>query len=92
MDEGLSRRPKGVEFNELSEGVFVILEQFTAFPWAIMAAQAKRIGATAHALTPADLNKLIELLAVGVGRYTSPEKEAGVREALTLLARRTSGA
>ena len=92
MDEGLSRRPKGVEFNELSESVFVILEQFTVFPWAIMAAQAKRIGATAQALTPADLTKLIELLAIGVGRYTSPEKEAGVREALTALARRTSGA
>jgi hypothetical protein len=88
MDEGLSKRPKGVEFNELSESVFAILEQYTAFPWAIMAAQAKRIGATAHALAPGDLKKLVEPLANGVGRYTSPEKQEAVKDALTSLARR----
>ena len=90
MEAGLSKRPKGVQFNELSETVFTILEQYTAFPWAILSAQAKRVGAAPDALTPVDLKRLIEPLAVGVGRYTSPEKEEAVKGALTTLARRVS--
>jgi hypothetical protein len=88
MVEDLKRRPSGVTFNALSESVFDILAEYTAFPWAILTTQAKRVNVDPAALTPADLPALIDLLAEGVGRFTSPEKRDRVRAKLLALAQR----
>ena len=88
MAENLTNRPKGVTFNALSDEVFEILASYTAFPWAVLSAQSKRIGVDGAHLSPGDLKKLVDLLADGVGKFTSPEKRESVKAKLLALSQR----
>lgn len=83
----MNRPPEGTALSEVAHQVFDILRKYTGFPWPVLAAQCKRVGVTPDALTRAALPTLIPYLAAGVGRFTSPEKEAAVRKELSLLLR-----
>ncbi len=91
MAPALTKRPEGVELNALSSAVFETLAEYTAFPWAVLAAQSKRVDADPASLTIADLKNLVDLLADGVGRFTSPEKRDRVRARLLILVRTNGG-
>ena len=83
------RPPEGMKLNELSEAVFEVLSEHTIFPWPVLKTQAKRLELDAAALKVADLERLIEPLASGVERFTSPEAGAAVgRQLRKLLERR----
>ena len=86
MELKSSKIPAGVSLSPLATEVFKVLERYTAFPWPILAAQCKRAGTTPIALTEDSLLSLIPLLAAGVGRFTSPEKEAAVQRELLVMA------
>ena len=86
MELKSSKIPAGVSLSPLAHEVFKVLERYTAFPWPILAAQCKRAGTTPTALTENSLLTLIPLLAAGVGRFTSPEKEAAVQRDLLTMA------
>ena len=85
MDDFLAPRPAGVEFNALSESVFDILRDFTAFPWPLLRTQAERAGADPAALGRTALKRLIEPLAAGVARFNTPEAGREVQLALERL-------
>ena len=85
--EGLKNLPTGVQLNALSASVFEVLEQHTAFPWPVLAAQCKRYGRDPENLSPADLDELIVHLANGVARFTSPEKGETVQRDLAAVLR-----
>ena len=81
----MNRPPEGTKLSEVALQVFEVLRKYTGFPWPVLAAQCKRVGATPETLTVAVLPTLIPYLAAGVGRFTSPDKEAAVRKELLLL-------
>jgi len=85
MDDFLSRRPAGVELNALSERVFEVLVDFTAFPWPLLRTQAERVGADPAALGRTALARLVEPLASGVARFNTPEAGREVQLALERL-------
>jgi hypothetical protein len=78
MEERLKRPPPGVELGGLSQQVFEVLAEYTAFPWPVLLAQASRVGVDPKHLTRADLERIGPRLAEGVARFTSPEKGAAV--------------
>lgn len=82
MELKTSKLPSGSAMSPLAGDIFRILERYTAFPWPILAAQCKRAGVTTDHLEAASLAILIPLLAAGVGRFTSPDKEAAVKKEL----------
>ncbi|MEM6295856.1 MAG: hypothetical protein AAGA54_31580 [Myxococcota bacterium] len=88
MDELLVRLPEGVELSPVAEAAFKVLAQHTAFPWPVLKTQAKRLGFDAASLSVEQLGEMIELLAVGVERFTSPEAGEQVRTALRALTQR----
>jgi len=83
----MNRPPEGAKLSAVAQQVFDVLRKSTGFPWPVLAAQCKRVGVTPETLSKASLHSLIPFLAAGVGRFTSPEKEAAVRKELTLLLR-----
>ncbi len=85
MDEFLVRPPPGKKLNDLSERVFDVLRQFTAFPWPLLETQAKRTGCDPANLGRPSLARLIEPLAEGVARFNSPEAGREVQLALERL-------
>lgn len=85
MDELLSRRPNGIELNALSESVFEILVDYTAFPWPLLRTQADRVDADPANLERLTLERLIEPLAKGVARFNTPEAGREVQVALERL-------
>jgi hypothetical protein len=85
MDANLSRPPADVTLGYLSAEVFSVLARFTAFPWPVLKTQAARQGADPANLTVAQLRPLIELLAAGVSRFTSPQSGVEVRRELERL-------
>ena len=85
MDNFLSRRPAGIEFNTLSETVFELLSNYTAFPWPLLRTQAERRGADPAELRPTTLKELIGPLATGVARFNTPEAGREVQRALERL-------
>jgi hypothetical protein len=91
MSAARSTPPAGVVLGSLTEQVFDILAGYTAFPWPVLVTQAKRCGVDLAALTPSDLDKLAPHLAVGVERYTSPQKGAAVKAELVALAAKRRG-
>lgn len=82
MDEPLIRPPKGVTFNVLSERVFRVLGEFTAFPWPLLNTQAGRLGFNPAQLRHSELERLIDPLARGVARFNTPEAGDALRVAL----------
>ncbi len=86
MVDALTKPPDGVSLNALSASVFAILAEYTAFPWPILMAQAKRCGVDPAQLRATDLAALVSHLAAGVQRYPSPVKGAAVRAELEKLA------
>lgn len=85
MDDLLSRRPSGIELNALSERVFEILVNHTAFPWPLLRTQAERVDADPANLSGGALAQLIEPLAKGVARFNTPEAGREVQLALERL-------
>lgn len=83
----MNKPPEGIKLSDVAQKVFDILRKYTGFPWPVLSAQCKRIGAHPESLGKAALPALIPLLAAGVGRFTSPEKEAAVRKELMQLHR-----
>ncbi len=83
----MNRPPEGTKLSDVAQQVFDILRKYTGFPWPVLAAQCKRIGVSPDTLGRAALPTLIPHLAAGVGRFTSPEKEAAVRKELGQLLR-----
>lgn len=79
------RPPEDVSLGRLSQSIFDVLAAHTSFPWPVMQAQSRRVGADPANLTAADLAKLIEHLASAVGRFTSAEKAARVEQELRAL-------
>ena len=77
--------PSGIVLSPVARQVFAVLERHTAFPWPILAAQCKRASLAPELLLTSGLPTLIPLLAAGVGRFTSPEKEAAVKRELSAL-------
>ena len=80
--------PDGIELNELSAAVFDALSEYTVFPWPVLKTQASRLDLDPSALRMQDLEPLIERLASGVERFTSPEAGAAVERQLRTLLRR----
>lgn len=80
--------PEGIELNELSTAVFETLSEHTVFPWPVLKTQASRLDLDPAALRMQDLEPLIERLANGVERFTSPEAGAAVDRQLRMLLRR----
>jgi len=78
--------PPGTFLSPVAQAVFKVLERYTSFPWPVLAAQCKRVGTAPEFLDGGALPALIPLLAAGVGRFTSPEKENAVRKELQLVA------
>jgi hypothetical protein len=87
MDPKLSRRPDGVTFNVLSGRVFTVLNRYTVFPWPVMMAQCKRVGADPASLTTDDLKRALPHLVAGVSRFTDPQKAAAAERELVTLTR-----
>lgn len=87
MEPNLVKPPSGVELGELSARVFAILAKYTAFPWPVLKAQTHRKGIPPEDLSAADLADLVDLLARGVERFTSPEAGSLVRAELEDLVR-----
>lgn len=85
-----SKLPAGVVLGPLSRAIFDVLAVHTVFPWPVLSAQCQRAGCLPSALSPAELKTLIPALSASVGRFTSPEKEAAVRKALSALLTRDS--
>ena len=85
MELNSNKLPSGAIMSPLSREVFRILERYTVFPWPILAAQCKRAGTEPAHLDTARLPVLIPLLAAGVGRFTSPDKELAVKRELLAL-------
>ena len=81
------KAPEGIKLSDVAQKVFDILRKYTGFPWPVLAAQCKRVGAEPETLGKASLPTLVPYLAGGVGRFTSPEKEAAVRKELEQLLR-----
>ncbi|MEM6954271.1 MAG: hypothetical protein AAF411_11810 [Myxococcota bacterium] len=77
--------PEGVVLSELSQAVYNVLEPHTSFPWPVMHAQARRIGARAERLSLEELRELVPLLSVAVGRFTSEEAAYAVEQGLQAL-------
>jgi hypothetical protein len=88
MDDRLARRPEGIELNALSESVFVILERYTAFPWPVMFAQCKRVGADPAQLTVDQLQLAMPFIVQGVSRFTDPLRAQQAGRELAELVRR----
>jgi len=88
MDKRLNSPPPGVELGPLSAEVFAILAEHTAFPWPVLKAQATRHNVDPADLGAADLRMLVDVLATGVERFTSPGAGAKVRAALLRLIQR----
>lgn len=86
MDLLKSKLPKGMHLSPVAQAVFTIIERYTAFPWPILSAQCKRLGIDPARLEASHLPALTPLLAVSVGRFTSPDKEAAVRSELGAVA------
>ena len=86
MTFGFGNIPSDVTLNPLSRAVFDVLATSTSFPWAVMLAQANRIGVDPANLNPESLRKLTPYVATAVGRFTSPQTEAKVTSALRGLA------
>jgi hypothetical protein len=86
MELNSNKLPSGAVMSPLAREVFRILERYTVFPWPILAAQCKRAGTDPLHLDTVRLAVLIPLLAAGVGRFTSPEKESAVKRELLGLA------
>lgn len=82
MEERLIRPPRGVTLNPLSERVFDVLSEFTAFPWPLLKTQAERIKCDPANLGRPALERLIEPLARGVARFNTPEAGRSVQQAL----------
>ncbi len=85
MDDFVVRPPRGVELNPLSQHVFGLLREFTAFPWPLLHTQAKRAGCDPANLGRPALKRIIEPLARGVARFNSPEAGREVQLALERL-------
>lgn len=85
MEQLLKTPPGDVSLNRLSRQVFDVLAQYTAFPWPVLMAQAQRAGLDPTNLTASGLRQIIERLASGVERFTSPEHGAAVRAELQRL-------
>jgi hypothetical protein len=84
MDRDVNR-PRGL--NTLSTQIFELLARYTMFPWPVLKTQCERAGIDPFHLTPADLDEqLLDKLAAGVARFTSPAKGAEVRGELAALA------
>lgn len=83
----LSRLPPGIALNPLSQRVVDLLERNTVFPWPVLMAQCKRFNVDPAALTPATLAPVVDAIADGVARFTSPAKGDEVRRALHTLCR-----
>jgi hypothetical protein len=84
-DDDLKQLPGGVTLGPLSRQVFEVLARYTAFPWPVMTAQAKRVGHDPTQLSPMALRQLIPLLSAGVARFTSPQKGDAARQELEAL-------
>lgn len=82
MEERLVRPPKGVTLNPLSNRVFELLSQFTAFPWPLLKTQAERIDCDPANLGRTAVERLITPLAKGVARFNTPEAGREVQLAL----------
>jgi hypothetical protein len=87
MDDNLTRMPGDVALGDLSREVFTVLARFTAFPWPVLKAQAARQGADPAQLSVDELRGLVELLARGVSRFTSPQTGEEVKRELEALVR-----
>jgi hypothetical protein len=85
MGESLIGLPEGVELNELARAVFVVIAQYTAFPWPVLSTQSKRLGVDLATLTRAQLAQMVPLIAASVGRFTSPATQEAVRRDLAKL-------
>lgn len=85
MADALIKHPPHA-LNALSEQVFEVLANYTAFPWPIMMSQCKRCRVDPVALTPATLKEAIPHLSSSVARFTSPQKGEQVRIDLEALA------
>ncbi|MEM6993070.1 MAG: hypothetical protein AAF721_21335 [Myxococcota bacterium] len=81
--------PDDVELNPFSREVFAVLAEYTAFPWPVLKTQAARAGVAPDKLTPQALGLIVERLAVGVERFTSPESGHAVRRRLLAMASRS---
>jgi hypothetical protein len=79
----LAKRPPGL--NELGNRIFDVLAAYTAFPWPILDAQAKRSDLDPFRLEPAQLRVLIPKLIEAVASFARPEKVEAATAALQRL-------
>ncbi len=78
--------PQDTNLQGLSLQVFDILAKHTAFPWSILKAQCHRIAADPSHLSRDQLcGDLVNYLADGVARFSSPEKGERIRRELKAL-------
>jgi hypothetical protein len=79
--------PAEANLGGLSLRVFQVLSKYTEFPWAILQVQCKRRSVDPTALGPDDLRTVVDHLANGVQRFSSPAKGELVRAELLALVR-----
>ncbi len=77
--------PPGVELGPVSAEVFEILARYTVFPWPVLKSQAVRQKLDPEKLRLEDLPRVIDSLARGVERFTSPSVGVAVRRDLEAL-------
>ncbi len=83
-----SSRPDNL--SPFAREVFDALAKYTAFPWPVMMAQCRRANVDPVSVSPRDLDAVCDFMAEAVGRFTSPEKAAAVRDDLRALSARES--
>jgi hypothetical protein len=74
--------PADVTLSPVAQTVLEVMSRYTVFPWPVLLAQCRRVGADPAALTAAEARPLVPFLAEGVARFTSPLKGEQVKAEL----------
>jgi len=79
------RRPPPSDLSPIAQKAFELLAPHTSFPGAVLLAQLRRHGQDPATVDAAGLALAIDDIAIGVGRFTSPQKAELVRTILKAL-------
>jgi hypothetical protein len=80
----VAKKPSGL--SPLAAHMFDVLARYTVFPWPVLLTQCQRLRIDPGKLNASAATKeLVDNLATGVGRFTSPDKARKVQAELESL-------